>query len=194
MEKFDWRGWINLGKPALEDVIREAYDLSKPQGLGYFHAKEGPLSDEEIAVIISRESHVGAGPIVAGMDYVLGRAVKMCIRKEPDTDHLYIYSNWYDHSRYSLELLLEKFGIKPEVIDAAYAAQNEANAEYRAARMKLAILGLAWLRDKGGRATNPALDASYSQEERDNLWAASSENLVAYDDDTQEYFIPNETK
>lgn len=77
----------------LDAVIRAAYDLSRPQGLGFLHVTEGPLDEATLTDIKTRES----GRCAAGMDYVHGRAVKLTVRR--DGDKLYIPADhWYDHS------------------------------------------------------------------------------------------------
>jgi hypothetical protein len=189
--QFDWRGWIKLGAVDLPNVIRAAYELSGSQGLGFLHYRQGGFSDEEIDAIIGRESGGGTAPIVAGMDYVNGRSVKMYVRKEPSTGDLYVKHRWYDHSRGELEDLLGVFGVPPSAIDDASAAQAEADAEYLAEESERARVGLAWLREHGGRVKNPALAwGSVKPEIHDALSAASSTGLIQYDYTAQEYFIP----
>lgn len=88
-------------------LVQKAYELSRPQGLGFMHAKPGPLSDQEVDSILSR-SHVGR-PV--SMDYVNGRAVKLNVRRDAD-GRLWIRPNWYDHTRMQLSELLHAIGIK----------------------------------------------------------------------------------
>jgi hypothetical protein len=128
MSAQDWRGYINLGQPALADVIRAAYDPSVPQGMGHLHFREGGLSDDEVEAILSR----ARGSIVASMDYVNGRAVKMTVRKDPDSGDLYIPASWYDHSRAALEGFLSRFGIAASAISEALKAQEQRDAEWKA--------------------------------------------------------------
>ncbi len=190
-QAFDWRGWINIGRPDLAAVIRGAYELSGPQGLGILHYRDGTLSDEEVAAIIARESHVGSGPIVAGMDYVNGRSVKMHVRKEPKTGDYYVKRDWYDHGRAALEELLVKFGVEPAAIDRANEAAEEAYQEYLTDRAARAQIGIAYVRGRGGRIPNPALNwRSVETETHDAIHAASDEKLIEYDFERQEYFIP----
>ena len=77
----------------VDDVIRAAYDLSTPQGLGFLHARPGGLDDETIARIKESES----GLYAASMDYVHGRAVKLTIRRDGDICYIPADS-WFDHS------------------------------------------------------------------------------------------------
>jgi len=98
----------------LDAVIRAAYELSRPQGLGFLHATDGPLDDETLAEIKSRAS----GRCAAGMDYVHGRAVKLTVRR--DGDALYVYGDrWFDHSLADLRELAKRaeLGEPVEVAD-----------------------------------------------------------------------------
>lgn len=90
------------------EIVKAAYALSRPQGFGFLHAKEGPLSDEEAQAILDRQRP--GGNIVASMDYVKGRACKMTIFRKNDR-HL-IRKNWFDHSDRDLEQLLEMIGVE----------------------------------------------------------------------------------
>lgn len=84
----------------LDAVICAAYDLSRPQGLGFLSAVEGPLDGETLRDIKAG----GFGAYRAAMDYVMGRSVKLDIRY--DGDRLYISAErWYDHSLSDLRLL-----------------------------------------------------------------------------------------
>ena len=87
----------------LDDVIRAAYDLSAPQGLGFLHAKAGELDE----ATMERIKGSGYGGCVASMDYVHGRAVKLAIFR--DGENLYIPADrWYDHSIESLQELAKR--------------------------------------------------------------------------------------
>lgn len=129
-EKRDWRGYIDVTAIEPETLIRNAYELSKPQGLGFLHAKDGPLSDDEISAIMERY----AGRKVIHTDYVNGRAMKFSINTDPDTNSRYIGSKWYDHSEWHvLELLRMSGHPEPEAALARANAENEIlAAEYEA--------------------------------------------------------------
>ena len=51
----------------VDDVIRAAYDLSTPQGLGFLHARPGGLDDETIARIKESESGLYAARKQGGL-------------------------------------------------------------------------------------------------------------------------------
>lgn len=97
---------IDITGTDLRKFIAKAYDLSRPQGMGYLHFQDGPLPDEMIDKILDvKSSHC-----VASMDYVLGRSVKMAIYRKGD--RLLIGGpDWYDHSDYHLEALLSADGV-----------------------------------------------------------------------------------
>lgn len=187
---FDWRGYINLGKADLREVVRAAYDLSSPQGLGFLHARDGGLSDEEVDRIVDRESRTGTAPIVAGMDYVNGRSVKMHVTLNPETGDLYIGRSWYDHGRGALEELLGRFGISPDAIDKADRQAAEAHQEWKADQAEKAKKAAAWLREHGGKVLNPAISREPMDEEiYAGLHAATDAGLCRYDFETREYIL-----
>lgn len=90
------------------EIIKAAYALSVPVGMGFLHARPGPLSDEDAQTILGAERPDGR--IVASMDYVHGRQVKMTIFRK-DGRH-YINNTWYDHTPEQLEQLLEMVGVE----------------------------------------------------------------------------------
>jgi hypothetical protein len=98
---------IDITGVDLVEFAKAVYELSAPQGLGFFHFREGSLSTWEANQHIDREARC-----VLDMDYVNGRACKMHVRK--DGDKLLIDSPWYDHTDAQLEQLLAKFNIKYE--------------------------------------------------------------------------------
>ena len=91
----------------LRELVKAAYDLSRPQGMGYLHYVEGPLDEASVDEIVSRESP--RGHVRLSMDYVKGRAVKLTVFK--DDEKLVIRSNWFDHSDELLNALLRRIGI-----------------------------------------------------------------------------------
>jgi hypothetical protein len=101
MSKIDITG-IDLVK-----FVQRVYDLSSPQGLGYLHYVNTPLSEEEAKEYVDLNPKYGRN--VVSMDYVHGRACKMQVWKEDEK--LYINDSWYDHTDHQLKLLLEPFKI-----------------------------------------------------------------------------------
>lgn len=85
----------------LATLVRAAYDLSVPQGMGFLHAQPGSLSDAEVASILSN-------PRGLVMDYVKGRAIKLTVYQ--DDGRKYFYGPWYDHTEAQLDELLTRIG------------------------------------------------------------------------------------
>ena len=91
---------VNLVKFA-----QKAYDLSRPQGLGFLHAQAGGLSEAEAKDLIS-----DTGRIALHMDYVHGRACKVCVFRDLK-DTLTIGDQWYDHTDAQLAALLQSLNL-----------------------------------------------------------------------------------
>lgn len=89
----------------LVELVKGAYALSVPLGMGWLHFTEGELTDEEARELI----HEGRRTPVS-LDYVKGRACKFGVYKDDD-GKLWISKNWYDHTGYHVERLLERVGI-----------------------------------------------------------------------------------
>lgn len=99
---------IDITGVDLLKFVKEAYNLSSPQGMGFIHYQEGELSDADAQAIIDVENRNYA----VTMDYVKGRSIKMHVRKEDGK--LLINDDWYDHSDSQLAELLKRVGIKQE--------------------------------------------------------------------------------
>ncbi len=89
----------------LVELVKRAYDLSNPQGLGFIHYKDGGLSDEQANSLIDENDRY---PV--SLDYVCGRACKLDVFKSDD-ERLYIRNKWYDHSAQQLKDLLLSVGL-----------------------------------------------------------------------------------
>ena len=86
----------------LVPFIKKVYDLSHPQGLGFIHYTNEPLSDADAVALIQP-----TGRIAVCMDYVRGRACKMCVFRDYNTGTLHFELPWFDHTRVQeAELLL----------------------------------------------------------------------------------------
>lgn len=92
----------------LKAVVKAAYDLSVPRGLGFLHAREGGLSDADAQEIVDRNK---SGFAAITMDYVHGRACKLSVYRR--NGKLFIPARWYDHSPEAMERLLAAIG-KPD--------------------------------------------------------------------------------
>lgn len=97
---------INCTGVDLVKLAQEAYRLSSPQGLGFLHFTEEPLSEEEAKQYIQDTSYC-----VLDMDYVHGRAVKLTILKG-ENNTLNLKDSWYDHTDEQYKELLDSVGIE----------------------------------------------------------------------------------
>lgn len=75
-------------------IIKAAYSLSSPQGLGFLHFEKGPLPDEDVERITSFKR----GDVVFSMDYVRGRSIKLSGFRNKDGSCRIDADRWYDHS------------------------------------------------------------------------------------------------
>lgn len=97
---------IDITGTDLRKFVAKAYELSQAQGMGYLHFQEGPLPEEMIDKILDVKNKF----CVCGMDYVLGRSIKMAVYNRGG--RLLIGGpGWYDHSDYQLEALLSADGV-----------------------------------------------------------------------------------
>ena len=94
---------IEITGCSLTDVVQAAYDLSRPQGLGFLHYTPEPLSGEEALQYVDDTS-----PCPVCLDYVKGRACKLTVHK--DDGRLFIREPWYDHTDAQLAELLKRIG------------------------------------------------------------------------------------
>ena len=89
----------------LSEFIKKVYELSAPRGLGFLHAKDGPLEDSKVESILMD----GCDRIAVEMDYVNGRACKMTVFKKDG--RIFILDKWYDHTEDELCELISSIGI-----------------------------------------------------------------------------------
>lgn len=111
--EFTTSNYIEITGADLVEVAKKAYELSSLQGLGFLHAKDGPLPNADAQEIVDRYA---SGRIALSMDYVHGRAVKLSVYRD-DAGRLYIRNQWYDHSGAQLDALIA--AINPAVRAAA---------------------------------------------------------------------------
>lgn len=81
----------------LRNTIRKAFELSKPQGMGWYqYDPSHTITDDEIDTWVQKN-----GDWRLALDYVKGRAVKLCIYYD-DVVHQRPYiiddGGWFDHS------------------------------------------------------------------------------------------------
>lgn len=93
----------------LRALIKAAYNLSSPSGLGCLHYRPGELPDDAIDEILGRGTY--RTPVI--MDYVYGRAVKLDVHRDEE-GRLWIYGKWYDHIDEDLTILLAELNAQPQ--------------------------------------------------------------------------------
>ena len=165
---------IDVTEAPLGTLIRSAYTMSTPRGLGFLHATADELSEGEINSI---QSACERSTIYAAcMDYVRGRACKFEVLKRDG--RLYVKNRWYDHSDNQLYALLETVGIDRSVVAAARLAEKE----YEDACVVRAV---KFLRERGGRYVDclhgeedniPLILGFYAAEQRGRVKAAWAGN------------------
>ena len=93
----------------LRVLVKTAYRLSIPVGLGLLHFKEGGLDAVATDKIVAGSYH----NMVLSMDYVQGRSVKMSVYRHNlpgESERWFIRKTWYDHSDEQLQELLRAIG------------------------------------------------------------------------------------
>lgn len=100
------QGMIEVTGVNLRDLIQAVYAESKPQGLGFLHARAGRLAEEEVDSILSHDKGTWN---VFSMDYVNGRSCKFHVQREDG--RLWINERWYDHSQEQLQRVLDLVGV-----------------------------------------------------------------------------------
>lgn len=97
---------IRIADDRLGLVIATAYALSQPQGMGFLHAKDGPMPQADIDALIQRsraaiaDNPEGSYRHTIHMDYVYGRAVKFSIERDADGYYVEDRERWFDHGAY----------------------------------------------------------------------------------------------
>jgi hypothetical protein len=91
----------------LVKFVQKVYELSVPQGLGFFHYTPVPLNKTEAEDILECSKNMG---VVLDMDYINGRACKMVVWEKDGK--LQINDSWYDHTDKQFCELLKSFGIE----------------------------------------------------------------------------------
>lgn len=103
LQKIDLTG-INLVR-----LLRVAYDLSIPLGMGNIHFRPGPLPIDEAHEVVRRQSDL-LPDMVLTVDYLHGRSIKLHVRKEhiDGAERWWMYNDWLDHSRDQIDVLVSK--------------------------------------------------------------------------------------
>lgn len=115
--------FIKVPSDKLSEAVKKAFDLSRPQGMGFLHHQPGELSQEELDYIIGGD--LGKGRMyLADMDYVRGRSCKFHIRPAQEDGYMLIEPRWYDHSDEALEELLKHLDVEDPAQQMADACKN----------------------------------------------------------------------
>jgi len=102
---------IDITDVNLVEFAQKVYELSSPQGMGFLHYTDKPLTKEEAQSLIDEHGHWALN-----MDYVKGRACKMTVGRKDG--RLLISNSWYDHTDRIFQQLLNHFGIEaPKITD-----------------------------------------------------------------------------
>jgi hypothetical protein len=103
---------VTKDKMDLVKFAQKAFELSRPQGMGFLHAKAGDtLSEDEAKQFIRSEQ----GKDTLSMDYVKGRALKLHVRQQDNGD-FQLSDSWYDHTDEQYKDLLLSVGISRHTI------------------------------------------------------------------------------
>lgn len=92
-------------------LVKKAFDLSSPQGMGYLHHTPLPMPNSLAKEILAN----GHGSVVFSMAYVRGRAVKFTVHRLPNGD-LIAPARWFDHTIGDYIELLGAFNIPEQTI------------------------------------------------------------------------------
>ena len=87
----------------LRELVARAFELSRPQGMGLFHHRPGPATEEEISSCVKH-----AGTEAVASDYLRGRSMKLYVFRTPGGG-LEVDDHWYDHPDASWNELLAPY-------------------------------------------------------------------------------------
>jgi hypothetical protein len=107
----------------LRALLKKAYALSGPQGLGFLHFRDAELDDETADAVLA----AGESRLALSTDYVHGRALKFKVYRDEDGT-LFVSAFWFDHDHRAYVDLLAEFGVTEATILAAEALAGKANA------------------------------------------------------------------
>jgi len=114
---------IDLTGVNLVALVKQAYALSQPRGLGRLAYEPDVLSDADAQALIDRSQ---SASIAVSLDYVKGRGVKLVVFRRDG--RLEIQDAWYDHTTAQLTALLacvRPAAVTPEVGTAAHSLSCE---------------------------------------------------------------------
>lgn len=93
-------------------LVRAAYDLSVPVGLGFLHFRPGPMTDDLLRQVLAQvKDAVDYSTAILYMDYVAGRCCKFGVFTEQETGRFYIENPWFDHTEEQFDELCNRAGV-----------------------------------------------------------------------------------
>lgn len=102
----------------LRRIVQAAYNLSRPQGMGFLAPHREPLTDEEADELIELLT-TKRGTTLLRLDYVKGRSVKLSVYRhvpgvasQDGLPEQYLEFPWYDHHAHQERALLKKIGVE----------------------------------------------------------------------------------
>ena len=97
---------VEVPESVVTDLVRKAYDLSKPVGMGMIHFQPGPIPEPIVDDLVRLMNKTG----YLTMDYTLGRQVKFTILKIGN--RYFVHKTWRDHTKEDLVILLASVGVQ----------------------------------------------------------------------------------
>jgi hypothetical protein len=119
--KLYWRGYIDITDVDLRTLVKIAYSMSQPHGLGAIHYKPGELADEQLDKIMEQAAQCNGA---LRIDYLKGRSMKFNVYVDEDTQRRYFNLDWYDHGRLATAELLRDAKV-PNIEDKLKRAADE---------------------------------------------------------------------
>ena len=108
----------------LVELVKKAYELSRPQGLGMIRYDSTPMTDEEAQELINNNTK---GEV--HLDYVKGRSLKFHVFNK--NGKLSMNDSWYDHTDSQLKELLTHVGV-----DADFRKEHSCSCNCDECRVK----------------------------------------------------------
>lgn len=193
------QGYIDVTEIDPRLLVQVAYSGSRPQGLGFLHAKPGGLDEATLDSIIKSANESTYRPGEIDLDYLHGRSMKFHVRVHEG--RRYIDLDWYDHGREATKHLVRECGL-PDVearIAKAEAEKDEKERQWQARQDNAARSLVRILSERGGRANalEEPFKTYFSRPEGDALgeaWTygrqpAVKAGWVATDRDWREYTL-----
>jgi|HubBroStandDraft_6_1064221.scaffolds.fasta_scaffold248888_1 hypothetical protein len=147
----DLRGYIDVTEIDPRLLVQVAYSGSRPQGLGFLHARPGGLDEATLNAIMEDAEKSFPRPGEINLDYLHGRSMKFHVRVVDERK--YIDLDWYDHGREATKHLVRECGL-PDVeakISKAEAEKAEQAREWQAKQARAARAFVKLVADRGGR-------------------------------------------